>query len=180
MGKTAIPSPVQGQGDGSERGNREGAGREGGRISRRTCLKALTAVGSAALACGSGKAHAYREFPGWPDRFGMLVDLTECVGCRSCEAACNRANGLPAPEIPFDLMPLVEKLADFYHIIVGQIVAQIVRQVIAEIVVTVVGRAVVAVGGHGRPSGWVETEACRSSLRLAREQDLAGIAPVLC
>jgi len=32
----------------------------------------------------------------------MLADLTECVGCRSCEEACNRANRLPPPEVPFD------------------------------------------------------------------------------
>jgi len=109
MGKRSIRSPAQRQGDGSERGKVEGSGREGGGISRRTCLKALTAVGGAALACGAGKAHAYKEFPGWPDRFGMLVDLTECVGCRSCEAACNRANGLPAPEVPFDEKSVFEE-----------------------------------------------------------------------
>ena len=29
-----------------------------------------------------------------PDRMGVLVDLTACVGCRSCEAACKKAHGL--------------------------------------------------------------------------------------
>lgn len=29
------------------------------------------------------------------DRFGVLTDLTYCVGCRKCELACNEANDLP-------------------------------------------------------------------------------------
>ena len=45
---------------------------------------------------------AFNNFGGWPDRYGMLSDLTACVGCRSCEKACNEANGLPAPDKPFD------------------------------------------------------------------------------
>jgi Fe-S-cluster-containing dehydrogenase component len=32
-----------------------------------------------------------------PDGNGMLIDLTACVGCRTCEAACAEANKLPAP-----------------------------------------------------------------------------------
>jgi Fe-S-cluster-containing dehydrogenase component len=31
---------------------------------------------------------------------GVLVDTTKCVGCRSCEAACNEANHLPKPKKP--------------------------------------------------------------------------------
>jgi len=30
------------------------------------------------------------------------VDLTRCIGCRSCEAACNKEQNLPAPDRPFD------------------------------------------------------------------------------
>jgi len=37
-----------------------------------------------------------------PDGFAMLSDTTRCVGCRRCEAACNKANNLPAPGIPFE------------------------------------------------------------------------------
>ncbi len=33
---------------------------------------------------------------------GVLVDTTLCVGCRSCEAACNEVNGLPKPAVPFE------------------------------------------------------------------------------
>jgi Fe-S-cluster-containing dehydrogenase component len=31
--------------------------------------------------------------------FGILVDTTRCVGCRSCEEACAQANQLPVPDI---------------------------------------------------------------------------------
>jgi len=31
--------------------------------------------------------------------YGMLVDTTMCIGCRSCEEACAKANGLPKPDI---------------------------------------------------------------------------------
>jgi len=32
---------------------------------------------------------------------GCLVDTTLCIGCRQCEAACNRQNEMPRPEVPF-------------------------------------------------------------------------------
>lgn len=41
-------------------------------------------------------------FKGYPDSFGVLHDITACVGCRSCEAACNRINVLPSPDLSFD------------------------------------------------------------------------------
>lgn len=58
-------------------------------------------AGGAALV-GPTKAKASPEFEGWPNSFGMLTDFTACVGCRSCERACNEANNLPAPDEPFD------------------------------------------------------------------------------
>ena len=48
------------------------------------------------------KALAAGNLAGFPEGMGVLVDLTRCVGCRSCEAACNREQGLPAPDLPFD------------------------------------------------------------------------------
>src|SRR5512141_1586253 len=33
------------------------------------------------------------------DQYAVLVDLTKCIGCRSCEQACAEANGLPAPDM---------------------------------------------------------------------------------
>ena len=33
-----------------------------------------------------------------PDGKAMLIDLTKCIGCRTCEAVCAQANGLPEPD----------------------------------------------------------------------------------
>lgn len=49
-----------------------------------------------------GMASAANNFTGNPDRFGMLSDLTRCIGCRRCEAACNKANNLPEPKTSFE------------------------------------------------------------------------------
>jgi len=63
-----------------------------------------TAVGNKAFA-GSNV-----HFEGYPGSFGVLHDTTLCVGCRSCEEACNKVNDLPQPEKPFkDLSVLDEK-----------------------------------------------------------------------
>ncbi|HTY37475.1 MAG TPA: 4Fe-4S dicluster domain-containing protein [Bacteroidota bacterium] len=60
--------------------------------SRRTFLKAA-ALGSAAAAAPE-IAHAGPSRIPPADRMGVLVDLTACVGCRSCEAACKKAHGM--------------------------------------------------------------------------------------
>lgn len=70
-------------------------------LSRRKFLSISMLAGGAALV-GPTKAKAAPEFEGWPNSFGMLTDFTACVGCRSCERACNEANNLPAPDKPFD------------------------------------------------------------------------------
>jgi formate dehydrogenase iron-sulfur subunit len=81
-----------------------GRGAEAGgsklRLNRRQFLGAAAAIGGSALV--PSEAHAYKNFTGWPDRYGMLTDTTLCVGCRSCEKACNEANKLPAADVPFD------------------------------------------------------------------------------
>ena len=41
---------------------------------------------------------------------GVLVDLTRCIGCRSCEAACNDEQGLPLPDRPFTDKSVFEEL----------------------------------------------------------------------
>ncbi len=71
-------------------------------INRRGFLGVMGAVSGTALLAGTAPAHAVKKFEGWPDRYGMLSDLTACVGCRSCERACNEANGLPNPKKSFD------------------------------------------------------------------------------
>ncbi|MBI5904674.1 MAG: 4Fe-4S dicluster domain-containing protein [Deltaproteobacteria bacterium] len=72
-------------------------------LKRRDFLRvAALAAGGAAFLGRPADALASPDLSGWPDRAGMLTDLTECVGCRTCESACNAANGLPAPDVPFD------------------------------------------------------------------------------
>jgi len=58
-----------------------------------------------------GKAHAAagKSFAGYPDSLGVLHDTVLCVGCRSCEAACNKVNALPPPEKPFNDLTLLDQ-----------------------------------------------------------------------
>ena len=78
-------------------------------ISRRKFLKAAAAAGSAGLVGKSKLASGIEHFTGYPDRFGVLTDITRCVGCRTCEAACNEINELPPPKIPFEDQSVFEK-----------------------------------------------------------------------
>jgi Fe-S-cluster-containing dehydrogenase component len=73
-------------------------------INRRGFLKAITGIGASSLVGGQRKALAAEDFPGHPDRYGILTDLTLCIGrnCRKCEAACNKENKLPAPKVPLE------------------------------------------------------------------------------
>lgn len=64
-------------------------------IDRRGFLKHVAGIGAAAAVGSAGKAFAEEEFAGNPDRFGVLVDLSVCIGCRKCELACKEVNHLP-------------------------------------------------------------------------------------
>jgi formate dehydrogenase iron-sulfur subunit len=70
-------------------------------FTRRRFLGTTAAIGGMALALSTTKVFA-KEFEGSPDRYGVLYDLSLCVGCRSCEKACNVENKLPEPKVPFD------------------------------------------------------------------------------
>ena len=70
-------------------------------LTRRKFLSLSMLAGCAAIGLPA-KAHATNEFKGWPGSYGMLTDLSACVGCRSCEKACNEENNMPSPERPFD------------------------------------------------------------------------------
>lgn len=71
-------------------------------VSRRSFIKGGLA-GTVAVSVLKDKAtHASGDFEGYPDSMGVIVDVTRCVGCRSCEAACNKEQGLPEPAEAFD------------------------------------------------------------------------------
>ncbi len=60
-------------------------------VKRRTFLKQVAGVSSLAVFGRGGTAEASRLQVS-PDHYGVLVDTTLCVGCRSCEKACNEIN----------------------------------------------------------------------------------------
>jgi len=71
-------------------------------MKRRDFLKACMLCGAATTLGVSGKAWGAGSFEGYPEGMGVLVDLTRCIGCRSCEAACNKEQKMPAPAVSFD------------------------------------------------------------------------------
>ncbi|MBW2506367.1 MAG: 4Fe-4S dicluster domain-containing protein [Deltaproteobacteria bacterium] len=78
-------------------------------MNRRKFLKGSLLGGVAASVVGKSKnAKASTTFGGYPEAMGVLVDLTRCVGCRSCEAACNKEQGLPAPAQAFDDLSVLD------------------------------------------------------------------------
>jgi Fe-S-cluster-containing dehydrogenase component len=78
-------------------------------ISRRKFLGWIGAAGIGSATSKAALAAGNKHFEGYPGSFGILHDVTRCVGCRTCEAACNQVNDLPAPDQPFtDLSVLNE------------------------------------------------------------------------
>lgn len=67
--------------------------------------KFLTILGTSGVISALGTAKvaeaAPHAFPYYEDSFGVLHDTTRCIGCRQCEAACQRVNNLPMPDKPF-------------------------------------------------------------------------------
>jgi Fe-S-cluster-containing dehydrogenase component len=77
-------------------------------ISRR---KFLGWLGSASLGATLGtpaNAASNKQFEGYPGSMGVLFDNTRCIGCRKCEAGCNKVNELPIPDRPFDDLSVLE------------------------------------------------------------------------
>ena len=79
-------------------------------ISRRKFLGWIGAAGLSTALGGTVTAATTKHFEGYPDSRGVLFDSVLCIGCRSCEEACNKVNELPTPDLPFkDLSVLNEK-----------------------------------------------------------------------
>ena len=75
---------------------------------RRTFLGLLGTAGLSAVLDKSAHAAGNRQFTGYPGSFGVLFDATRCIGCRKCEAACNKVNELPAPSKPFEDLTVLD------------------------------------------------------------------------
>ena len=74
------------------------------KISRRDFLKGAAVTGGAVLLSNLAKNStqvlaAAPDANARPDGFAMLSDTTRCIGCRSCEVACNQSNNLPTPKV---------------------------------------------------------------------------------
>jgi len=78
-------------------------------MKRRDFLKGCMLCGAATTLGVSTKSWGAGSFEGYPEGMGVLVDLTRCVGCRSCEAACNKEQKLPVPDAPFNDQSVFEE-----------------------------------------------------------------------
>lgn len=74
------------------------------KMNRRDFIKTAVVAGSSLVLSQTVARPALAAAPanGRTNGFAILSDFTKCVGCRRCEAACNRANKLPAPKVPFE------------------------------------------------------------------------------
>ncbi len=80
-------------------------------ISRRKFLTSMGAVIGAGTTGALTKAYgaAKTDFKGYPESFGVLHDISRCIGCRKCEQACNEVNKLDKPERPFDDLKVLDQ-----------------------------------------------------------------------
>ncbi len=67
--------------------------------SRRDFLKKSAVIGAGVTGLSTATAKAGPKNVLSPDRMGVLVDTTVCVGCRNCEWACKTAHNLPAGDL---------------------------------------------------------------------------------
>jgi formate dehydrogenase iron-sulfur subunit len=68
-------------------------------LDRRAFLRGSLTAGACAAGLSAATARAAPENEISPDRMGVLVDTTVCIGCRSCEWACKTAHDLPTPPL---------------------------------------------------------------------------------
>lgn len=78
-------------------------------MDRRAFLK-LTGAALAATPLAIEKTALAAEYAVEQGRkMGCLVDTTQCIGCRQCEAACNQRHNLPQPPESFSELTVLEK-----------------------------------------------------------------------
>jgi len=78
-------------------------------ISRRKFLGWMGAAGLGTAFGSPVHAAANKYFKGYPESLGVLYDSVLCIGCRNCEAGCNKVNELPPPNQPFDDLTVLSK-----------------------------------------------------------------------
>lgn len=78
-------------------------------LNRRDFLKLAGAAGAGLAA---GRPRTAKGAVVDPEFSGMLIDTTKCIGCRSCEEACNEKNHLPPPKVSFSSESVFEKKRD--------------------------------------------------------------------
>ena len=66
-------------------------------LNRRGFIKSLTVVGMGGAVLNHRRANGDGGEPA--DAFGVLVDIPNCIGCRKCEFACQKAAGFTVPPI---------------------------------------------------------------------------------
>jgi Fe-S-cluster-containing dehydrogenase component len=67
------------------------------------------AAGTTAIVDKSALAASNKHFKGYPGSSGVLHDITRCIGCRKCEAACSTVNELPDLKRPFDDLAVLDE-----------------------------------------------------------------------
>ncbi|MDJ0911967.1 MAG: 4Fe-4S dicluster domain-containing protein [Desulfobacterales bacterium] len=78
-------------------------------ISRRKFLGWIGAAGFGMTVGKTARAASNKHFSGYPDSMGVLYDNVLCIGCRKCEASCQKVNDLPMPPKPFEDLTVMDQ-----------------------------------------------------------------------
>ncbi|MCK6447079.1 MAG: 4Fe-4S dicluster domain-containing protein [Planctomycetes bacterium] len=86
-------------------------------VDRRGFFRTLGVVGAGLALANetSAGANGARDEGSADDPWGVLVDTTQCVGCRTCEKECAKAHGLPVPEGGYRTVTAPEQLSIVQH-----------------------------------------------------------------
>lgn len=84
-------------------------------MNRRDFLKkaGVVAAGAGALSGVKPALAAHHKKEADPNAVGVLVDTTLCIGCRTCERACNKVNKLGQPDDSFEDTKVLDKYRYF-------------------------------------------------------------------